>query len=83
MQVITQDDPAADEGKIDTILHVGPIFNKPLCVEVQLDGKLLTMELDMGVAMSLVSEATYRIVFLVKRHCSSLGSSCTHIRGSR
>ena len=58
MQVVTQDDPAADKVKIDTILHVGPIFNKPLCVEVQC-GKLLTMELDMGAAMLLVSEATY------------------------
>ena len=61
MQVVTQDDPAADEGDIDTILHVGPTFNKPL--EVQLDGKPLTMELDTGAAMSLVSEATNKNLF--------------------
>lgn len=58
---MTQDNPATDKGDIDTILHVGLIFNKPL--EVQLDGKLFTMELNMGAAMLLVSEATYRSLF--------------------
>ena len=32
-------------------------------MEVQLDGKPFTMELDTGAAMSLVSEATYRRLF--------------------
>ena len=66
MQVVAQDDPAADKGEIDTILQMGLIFNKTLCVEVQFDGKPLTMELDTGAAMSLVSEATYRSLFVEK-----------------
>ena len=80
VQVVTQDNPAADKGDIDTILHVGPIFNKPL--EVQLDGKLFTMELDTGAAMFLCLRQPTEVC-LVKRLLSSPRSSCTHTLGSR
>ena len=57
--VETENDP--DE-EIATIRLVGH-GNKPIQVEVKLDGQPLCMELDTGASRSLISEVTYRTLF--------------------
>jgi len=61
VKTVASDDPAGEE--VDTILHVGVPRAKPLKVEVKLDGKPLSMELDTGASVSLVSEATFRSLY--------------------
>ncbi len=52
------DDLAIEE--VDNIYQQDAIQNKSLTVEVKLDGKPLSMELDTGVSVSLISEVTYK-----------------------
>lgn len=61
VKTVASDDPASEE--VDTILQVGVPRTKPLKVEVKLDGKPLSMELDTGASVSLVSEATFRSLY--------------------
>ncbi len=44
-------------------LIFGAIQNKPLAVEVKLDGKPLSMEWNTGASVSLISEVTYKSLF--------------------
>lgn len=61
VKTVASDDPAGEE--VDTTLHIGVPHAKPMKVEVKLDGKPLSMKLDTGASVSLVSEATFRSLY--------------------
>ncbi len=61
IKTVTVDDPEIEE--VDNNYQLVAIQNKPLTVEVKLDGKPLKMELDTGASVSLLSEVTYKSLF--------------------
>ena len=59
MQLVEED----INSEILVLYHDKASSDKPLEVDLQLEGKPLRMEVDTGAAVSLVSEETYRSLF--------------------
>ena len=60
------------------LYHDKASSDKPLEVDLQLEGKPLRMEVDTGAAVSLVSEETYRSLFPTVQLQSSTTKLCTY-----
>ena len=61
-----QAEPDENSEESDSDLHILTVAEKsrhPIMVDLEVNGKALTMEVDTGAAVSIISEETHRKVF--------------------
>ena len=54
----SESDQESEKGDELPLYTIGSIVSKPICVDLQVNGTMMTMEVDTGAAVSLISEET-------------------------
>ena len=80
VKLVHEGDPDSDDSYEEYGLHqvTSKVPSRPLELDVEVEGQRVTMELDTGAAVSLVSESTYRHLFPGTPLLESTAQLCTY-----